>query len=300
MRERPSISVILVADGRQTSFQPLMRSLARQASLLREVQVVVARGEGDPGFPPSLLRWGAILPCRDFVFLETGDSGQSSVANAAVRRAEGEALLLVDSRHRLLPGHLETCLDALKQGAHAAYTDRVLMDGNLLRYRRLPDFHPDVLRVGNPLGRAVLLRRELWEENGGLSGRTRLGHWEMWIRATLRGKTLIRVPRPLLCRAAPPVVTPGVTPVEDGRHEALLVIRNPAFFPDTVVRWALALLRGEPWALPAGPGRAPNERQTRLMLENAPVQRTRPPAADAPDASELTWDRFLPDRTLSA
>jgi hypothetical protein len=36
------------------------------------------------------------------------------------------------------------------------------------------------------------------------------------------------------------------------------------------------------------------------MLENAPVQRTRPPAADAPDASELTWDRFLPDRTLSA
>ncbi|MES9995544.1 hypothetical protein [Desulfovibrio aminophilus] len=296
MRERPSISVILVADGRQSSFQPLMRSLAHQASLLREIQVVAARGEGDLGFPPSLLRWGAILPCRDFVFLENADNGTASLVNAAVRRAEGEALLLVDSRHRLLPEHLGTCLDALKQGAHAVYTDRVLMDGNLLRYRRLPDFHPDVLRVGNPLGRAVLLRRELWEENGGLSGRTRLGHWEMWIRATLRGKTLVRIPRPLLCRAAPSVATP----VDDGRHEALLVIRNQAFFPDTVVRWALALLRGEPWAMPAGPGQAPNERQTRLMLENAPVQRTRTPVADAPDASELTWDRFLPDRTLSA
>ena len=294
MRERPRISVILVADGRQSSFHPLLRSLARQVPLLREVQVLAVRGGDAPGFSPGLLRWGSILPCADFVFLDCPETGPTAPANAAARRAEGEALLFLDSRHRLLPGHLETCLAALEQGADAVYPDRVLMDGNLLRYRRQPDFHPEQLRVGNPLGRAALLRREVWEENGGLAGRTRFGHWEMWLRAVQRGRTLARVPRPLRCTAAPSPQAP-----EDGRHEALLVIRNSAFFADEVVRWALALLRGEAWALPAGPGRAPNERQTRLMLENAPTQRTRTPAAKDSDAA-MPWDRFLPERTLSA
>ncbi len=294
MRDTAALSVILLARGQDTSFHTLLRSLARQSSELRRIQILAARAADDPAFSGGLTRWSAILPCRDFVFLESAATDPMSLANEAAARADGRCLLFLDPGQRLLPDYLQTCLAALDQGADAVYTDRIQANGKVLACRLLPDFQPDVLRTGNPLGRTLLLRRELFEENGGLCGRSGLGHWEMWLRATQRGRSLVRAPRPLLCRQDNGSAQEPAT----GRNEALLVVRNQGFFPSLVLRWALALLRGESWALPIGPGRVPNELQARLLLENAAARRA--PDQAAPAAEALPWDRFLDRRLVSA
>ncbi|HBR07118.1 MAG TPA: hypothetical protein DD766_09115 [Desulfovibrio sp.] len=293
MLSQPNVSMVLTMDGDIRLFHSLLRSLVRQTASLADVQVVAVRSSEGAPFPAGLLRWSAILPCREFLLLDTPAEGSTGLANAGAARAEGRHLLFLMPGHRLLPNYLETCLTALENGADAAYSDRMLSDGRVLRRHNLPDFNPRVLQTGNPLGRAVLLKRALFEACGGLGPRTRFGFWELWIRAAQNGFTLARTRQPLLVAS-----TPGQTPDVSGRHEALVVVRNHAFFPDLVLRWALALLRGESWALPMGPGRTPNERQVRLLLENAALRRETQPVR--PAAESLPWDRFLPEQSASA
>lgn len=288
------VSVVLAMDRDTPLFHPLMRSLVRQTTGLGDVQVLVVRPRTDAPFPAGLQRWSAILPCREFLLLDADGTGKAALANAGAARAEGRSLLFLSPGHRLLPGFLETCLAELDQGADGVYVDRILAEDRVLRRHNLPDFLPRALQTANPLGQAVLLRRELFERCGGLSGRTSYAFWELWIRACQQGFVLRRVPRPLLLSTLP-------APLQEvnARQEALLVVRNHAFFPDLVLRWALALLRGEAWALPMGPGRTPNERQVRLLLENAALRRETPPARPAA-AENLPWDRFLPGQSASA
>lgn len=293
MQSQPNVSVVLTMDGDNRLFHPLMRSLVRQSSGLADVQVLVVRPRQEEPFPAGLLRWSAILPCREFLLLEAPGKTAAALAQAGAARATGRRLLFLAPGHRLLPKHLETCLAALEKGADAAYSDLMLADGRILRRRSLPSFNPRVLQAGNPLGRAVLLKRELFEACGGIGQRTRYGFWELWIRAAQNGFALERIPRPLLIG-----VRPGPAPDMSGRHEALVVVRNHSFFPDMVLRWALALLRGEAWALPLAPGCAPNERQVRLLLENAALRREAQPVR--PAAASLPWDRFLPEQSASA
>lgn len=289
MLNRPLVSVVLTMGSDTPLFHPLMRSLVRQTSGLADVQVIAVRPKRNGPHPAGLLRWSAILPCREFLLLDEDGESTAALANAGAARAEGRCLLFLMPDHRLLPTYLETCMTDLVPGVDAIYSDRVLDEGRIMRRHSLPGFNPRVLQTANALGQAVLLRRELFEDCGGFSARTRFCFWELWIRANLQGFTLKRTARALLLAK-----TAGPSQDVSGRHEALLVVRNHTFFPDLVLRWALALLRGEAWALPMGPGRAPNERQVRLLLENAALHRE-PQPSTRPAEESLPWDRFLPE-----
>lgn len=288
MSQASSLSLILAVHGPRPALHPLLRCLARQTLRLERAEILVVRAESGPEFPANLDRWSAILRCRDFRRITIpGAETLSPLFNAGAEAARGKLLLFLQPGHRPLPAYLEACLGRLDADSDAAYTDRVLVNGNLLGCRRLPDYDPNLLRTANPLGEVALWRRAAFEDAGGFSERTAFPEWELWIRAAQTGHFGARVPRPLLSRA----VLPGPGPCGEapaGRQEALLVARNHAFFSPEVLRWALSLLRGERWARPLGFGRVPDVRQVRLLLSSGGPGAIRPdavrPDAEAPDS----------------
>lgn len=283
MPQAPHTTLILAVHGPRPALHPLMRCLALQTSGLTQCEIMVVRSGAGPSLPNNLDRWSAILRCRDFRCLESPEADALPLLfNAGAAAARSGLLLFLRPEHRPLPAYLECCLARIAAGADAAYTDRVLVNGNLLSCRRLPEYDPVLLRTANPLGEVALWTRSAFEDADGFSARAGFPEWELWIRAAQTGHFGERVPRPLLSRA----VLDGSTAANEtapGRQEALLVARNHAFFAPEVLRWALALLRGERWARPLGFGRIPDVRQVRLLLAGAPPIQGVPLQPAAPD-----------------
>lgn len=193
--------------------------------------------------------------------------------NAAARDADQGVLALVPEGALLSPKFLGSCLAALEQdhaqAAYAAHTAGSPCGSPLVRLR---PFHPEQLSRTNPVGPAALVRREAWERLGGLRSGLRLAQWDFWLRLVLSGSGIAHVQR--LQAFCPP--TRRMPADLDGHSKALLVAETPGAFGPDVCRWALALLRGDPWASPFRPGIIPTSSEVRAMFTETARQAPSP------------------------
>lgn len=183
--------------------------------------------------------------------------------NAAADNAEQDTLALVPEGARLSPKFLHDGLAAMEQhhaqAAYAVHTAGSPCGSPLIRLR---PFRPEHLFRTNPVGPAALVRREAWERLGGLRPRLRLALWDFWLRLILSGGSIAHVQKLQAFCPSAHKLSPGI----DGRSKALLVAETPGAFEPDVCRWALALLRGDPWATPFRPGTIPTPGEVRAMF----------------------------------
>ncbi len=262
------ISVVIPVFAGCSGLHRLLRSLARQRGGLGETEIIVVQKAGAKE-PPGLLRWAGILPCRRFENISVQGSGNvASLLNAGMGKAQGQWLMWLRPGDCLLPDWLEAARQAAGESSDAdvIYTDSVFIGRKTSYLMRLEDDPCGLLRRVNPIGHAALIRSRLWEKIGGFTERSHRPDWEFWIRAAIRGARFVHVPRCLLGQSAASWSLPRVD--EGGREKAMLVVRNHPFFDPIVVRWALALLRGDSWAKAPADDRIPDGNEVRAYQEN--------------------------------
>lgn len=253
-------------------------SLSGQSVGARRLSVTLASSDPDSHTTPQArLLYGAL----GFSSLEVLDArGQhaAQALNLAAQGLEGHIALL-DNGVRLAPRFLERCLDALHSArADAATALHTGGDATGVALARLRPFKADSLVRDNPMGPAALLRREAWEDMGGLRASLRLGQWDLWLRLAMAGAKIIRVPELLVNSPA----RQKLPPAQDGHAKAMLVVSSPGAFEPAVCRWAMALLRGDPWAQPFESGRIPAPRDVDAMFA-----RQRQPGGEGASPSQL-------------
>ena len=183
--------------------------------------------------------------------------------NIAALEGDEPWLLLAPTGTRLSPRFISRCQDAAKDAKiQAVYPSHTAGNPSNAPLTRVRPFNPEQLTRCNPVGPAVLLRRKAWELMGGLRPNVQLALWDFWLRMALEGGGIVRVPE-LLAHCRP---LHRLTPWQDGHAKALLVVATPGAFEPDVCRWALAFLRGDPWAKPYEAGQIPGPRDVRAMF----------------------------------
>jgi hypothetical protein len=196
--------------------------------------------------------------------------------NVAALEGREEWLALAPEGARLSPRFLAGCLQAGQDPkTHAVYPAHTAGAPDNTPLTRMRPFNPEQLTRRNPVGPAVLVRRAAWEAAGGLRPEVPLTLWDLWLRLALAGGNITRQPE-LLAHCRP---LPRLTSGQDGHAKALLVVSTPGAFEPDVCRWALALLRGEPWAKPFDIGVIPGPQEVRELFAGftAPATTCRPP-----------------------
>lgn len=188
--------------------------------------------------------------------------------NIAALQGQEETLALAPEGARLSPRFMASCLQTLDlKQAQAAYPAHTAGSPDSKPLSRLRPFSTEQLTRFNPVGPAVLVRRQAWEKLGGLRPGVQLTMWDFWLRLALSGGGILRVPE-LLAFCRPLHKLP---PWQDGQAKALLVVALPGAFETAVCRWALALLRGDAWASPFAQGLVPAPRDVQAMFAGQPA-----------------------------
>jgi len=214
------------------------------------------------------------LGFKDLTVLDASGMHPSMALNIAALEGREEVLALAPEGARLSPRFVQSCLKALDaKNAQAAYPLHTAGSPDATPLVRLRPFSTEQLTRCNPVGPAALIRRQAWENLGGLRPGLQLSQWELWLRLALSGGGLVRVPELLaFCRPLH-----KLSPWQDGQAKALLVTTLPGAFEPDVCRWAMAHLRGDAWAQPFTTGLIPAPRDVQAMFAGLPVlQRTRP------------------------
>lgn len=202
--------------------------------------------------------------------------------NRAAREGAGNFLALVPAGSHLPEGLLPRCLAALdlSPATLAVYPAHTAGDAAARPLITQGPFRAAALLRRNPVGPMVMIRRSVWQELGGL--RTGLSIpmalWDFWLRLALAHPEPASIRRlPELLAHCPPLTDIPAAGISgsggrgDGKAKALLVVHTPGAFEGDVCRWALALLRGEPWARPHAPGLIPTAAEVRRMWETGRV-----------------------------
>lgn len=183
--------------------------------------------------------------------------------NIAALEGGEQWLALVPEGTRLSPRFIARCLEsAHSTKIQAVYPSHTAGSPDNVPLLRVRPFSMEQLTRCNPVGPAALVRRTAWETMGGLRTDVQLAMWDFWLRLALSGGTIARVPE-LLAYCRP---LHRLSPSQDGQAKALLVVATPGAFEPDVCRWALALLRGDPWARPFEAGQIPGPRDVRTMF----------------------------------
>lgn len=203
----------------------------------------------------------------DFSAVQVLDARGLTPAQALnLAAAEGDAghLALVPEGARLHPQFLSRALSALRSGksAQAVFCEHTAGSADSKPFSRCPAFRSEQLVRRNAVGPVALVQRTAWDILGGLHPTLEYSAWDFWLRLALAGGRLAQVPG--LLATCPPLRR--LSPEQDGRAKALLVVHTPGAFAPDVCRWALALLRGDPWAAPFEPGVIPSPRDVNALF----------------------------------
>lgn len=187
--------------------------------------------------------------------------------NIAAIGGQEETLALAPVGARLSPRFAASCLQALSaKQSQAAFPLHTAGAPDATPLVRLRPFNTEQLTRFNPVGPAVLIRRETWKRLNGLHSSVQLTMWDFWLRLAFSGGEIVRVPE--LLAFCPPLHK--LTPWQDGQAKALLVAASPGAFEPDICRWALALLRGDEWAQPFTAGMIPAPRDVQSMFASLP------------------------------
>jgi hypothetical protein len=258
------IRVLVRSRGTGTDIFRTLVSLACQDIGPRRLEVVLAAT--DPGLHSSpearllhsALNFGAVR------VLDARALSPAQALNQAASDGEAGHLALVPEGARLHPQFLSRGLSAMhgRKPPQAVFCEHTAGSADLKPFTRRPPFRPEQLIRRNAVGPVALIQRTAWDILGGLHPTLKYGLWDFWLRLALAGGRLAQVPG--LLASCPPVHR--LAPEQDGRAKALLVVHTPGAFEPDVCRWALALLRGEPWAAHFEPGVIPSPREVRALF----------------------------------
>jgi len=197
----PAVSVIMATYNRTTWIRESIESVIAQSFADWELLIVNDGGSTEVE--------EIISGCNDqrIRYFRVEHGGKSAALNAALRRARGRYIGILDDDDIYQPEHLEKHVDALQANPSAplAYSDAIMAlqemgeDGEYRIYRRTVaknfDFDRKVLGQRNFLATcAILIRREGFEKQGGFNETLLNGEdWEMWLRLCRDGD-FVRVP----------------------------------------------------------------------------------------------------------
>ena len=268
MRGQPLISIVILNRNSVRSLPRLLLSLRRQTIGLSATEIVFTDTGSTDGSPQLAGEWKNRLGCKKFIFADT-DTRDASPMARGMDQARGEFLFPIHACDHLDPLYLEKCLDVLAGPpfADVAYTGRIRTEGKTSRIVPPTPFDMELLKFRNIIGPAAIMRREAWEEAGQHVSKAVYATWEYWIRVCMEGFAFVNVPDHLYFEG-PSRSRRTPAPKEDARAKARIVIKNQHFYHRETVRWALGLLRGEPWAKEFAPGVIPEGEDVRAMLSD--------------------------------
>jgi hypothetical protein len=237
-------------------------SISTQDVSLARLQTTLANRSTAPLLTPDARLLCDALGLRGVVELDAAGLSQAEALNRAAADGNEPVLALLPCGTRLHKRFFSRCLDAMaRTGADAAFSIHTAGYSDMRAFIRRRPFRPDQLSRMNTVGPAVLVRRSAWERLGGLRSGQRLCLWDFWLRLLMSGGSMAEVPE--LLATCPPVER--LSPAQDGRAKAMLVVCTPGAFEPDVCRWAMALLRGDHWAVFFEPGRIPGPRDVAAM-----------------------------------
>jgi hypothetical protein len=203
----------------------------------------------------------------DFHAVQVLDARGLSLAqalNLAAADGDAEHLALVPEGARLHPHFLSRSLATMqgRKSPQAVFCEHTAGNADLNPFSRRAAFRPEQLTRRNSVGPVALIQRTAWDILGGPRPAMAYSLWDFWLRLVLAGGRLAQVPG--LMASCPPLRR--LSPEEDGRAKALLVVHTPGAFEPDVCRWALARLRGETWAGPFELGVIPSPRDVAALF----------------------------------
>lgn len=263
MNTNTRLRVLIHCRGAGAEIFRTLVSLACQTIGPQRLNIVLASTAPEEHASPEANLLHSALGFQSITIIDAARLHPIQALNIAALEGEEQWLALVPAGARLAPRFMARCLDsALEAKIHAVYPAHTAGSPGGVPLTRVRPFNAEQLVRTNPVGPAALVRREAWQRLGGLRPGAQLPHWDFWLRLALAGGDIKRVPE-LLLFSRP---MDRLAPWQDGQAKALLVIGLPGAFEPDVCRWALALLRGDPWAKPFEQGQIPGAREVRAMF----------------------------------
>jgi GT2 family glycosyltransferase/LmbE family N-acetylglucosaminyl deacetylase len=205
LHDGPVISVLLpVCDPEPALLAEAIRSVEQQGYPRWQLCIVDDAG-ADPRIAALLdqLETRAAADRRIRISRRRERGGIAAATRTAAGLADGAWLAFLDHDDRLAPDALlEIAAAAWRQPELTAlYTDSRTIDlaGGLLHEFRKPDWSPETLLHLNYINHLTAVRRDAWEEAGGVRGCCEGSQdWDLWLRISrLPGFRAAHVARPL-------------------------------------------------------------------------------------------------------
>lgn len=259
--------VLIHCRGAGTDIFKTLVSLSCQSTGAHHLTVVLASTSPEEHCSKEAALLHSALGFHSLSVLDARGMHPVMALNVAALEGDEECLALVPEGSRLGPRFLARCLEPLgADRTMATFCTHTAGAPGCVPLTRIQPFRANQLVRLNPVGPAALVRRQAWEELGGLRPGMQLVMWDFWLRLALSGGGITRVPELLaVCRPLQ-----HLPPAQDGQAKALLVVGSPGAFEPDVCRWALARLRGDSWATSFEPGQIPGPRDVRAMFAGLP------------------------------
>jgi glycosyltransferase involved in cell wall biosynthesis len=146
--------------------------------------IVVDDGSTEPDTEAAL----AALPAEVTV-IRQANAGLSAARNAGIAGAETPYVIVLDADDKLAPIALRTLKDVLEADAGLGFAyglTRFFGDWNEIL--AMPDYDPYKLLYRHMIGSTALMRRVVWEQNGGFAPEIRgYEDWDFWLGALAHG-----------------------------------------------------------------------------------------------------------------
>ena len=132
--------------------------------------------------------------------IHTANLGVSSARNRAIREAQGDYILPLDSDDLIGPSYLEKAVPVLDADSDVGvvYCERVLF-GEKEGIIALPRYDRRALLVNNLIYPAALFRKSDWGKVGGYNEKMVYGweDWDFWISLSALNKRVVKLPEKL-------------------------------------------------------------------------------------------------------
>jgi GT2 family glycosyltransferase len=204
-RVNPVVSIVTAAYNAATYLPEAVDSVLTQTYPHFEMIIV------DDGSTDDTAAVARVLAAADrrLRVVSTDNGGQASARNTAIRSAQGQFIVLLDSDDLLAPDYLACQLarfgthadvaivtpNAVNRGGGAAFDGKAIWpETSGLEYLTLRDLieHEDAMCI------ISMFRRDMWEAIGGFNTHLRRNEdYEFWLRAAIAGYRILRSLEPI-------------------------------------------------------------------------------------------------------
>jgi len=279
MTANAAVRVLTPCRSASAELLKTLVSLSTQDVGTARLEIALLRRGGEPLLDGEIRLLCQALDLRGVEEVDASKLSTSQALNLGATGGQAATLALVPEGARLHRRFLSRCLEAMAHsGADAAFSAHTAGLADMRALIRRRPFRPEQLTRLNAVGPAALVRRSAWKRLGGLRAGVRLAQWDFWLRLLMAGGTIADIPE-LLASCPPAERLPAR---QDGQAKAMLVVCMPGAFEPDVCRWAMALLRGEPWADPFAMGRVPGPRDVAAMNSGLAAALRSAPGLPAP------------------